>query len=419
MDRPLKRAVWRSRPALIGMAAAAVVVVGSAAGLLANVVGAAGLRVDADTIRIDTATNGVFKDFAPVSAKAIAGDLTYLDAREGGQVDAVLARAGDLVQADQPLVRFQNRALELDVLDRQTQIIQQISQLENAEQQLETTRTQNLKSTRQAEYEIMRLARSVSQKDILFSKDLISAEAHRQAHEELDFLKRQLPLQHDIATRDEALRLRRAPDLRAELVALRKALVLTRGRLDDLVLAAPRRGRISGMDLTIGQHVAPGQRLGQITPETGFRLMARLDEYYLGRVRSGQAADIQTGGRTYQAMVVRVDPQVTDGRFGVELAFTGPAPAVLTPGQALEGRITLGGDRRALLLPAGPFLDATGGDWAMVLAADGKSAGRRQLRVGQRNAEQVEILSGLSPGERVITSDYAAFEKIQRVTLAK
>jgi HlyD family secretion protein len=55
----------------------------------------------------------------------------------------------------------------------------------------------------------------------------------------------------------------------------------------------------------------------------------------------------------------------------------------------------------------------------MVADGSGSHADRRRIKIGRRSAEQVEVLAGLAPGERVITSDYAAFEKVDRVNLAK
>jgi HlyD family secretion protein len=131
----------------------------------------------------------------------------------------------------------------------------------------------------------------------------------------------------------------------------------------------------------------------------------------------GQTGQIELEGRTYPLRVTLVDPQVKDAVFQVELVFTGAAPAGLLPGQALEGRLSLGGDRRGLILPAGGFLERTGGDWVMVLDASGRHAQRRRIHIGRRNADQVEVLSGLRAGERVITSDYTGFEKVDRVDL--
>jgi HlyD family secretion protein len=192
---------------------------------------------------------------------------------------------------------------------------------------------------------------------------------------------------------------------------------VARSKLDALVLRAPVAGQLADMHLNIGEMRERGQRLGQIVPASGFKIEARVDEYYLDRVRIGQAGQVEVNGRAWPLRVTRVDPQVKDATFLVELAFVGASPRDVLAGQALEGRITLGGDRQALILPAGAFLERTGGDWAMVLDAGGRHADRRRIRVGRRNNEQVEVLAGLRPGERVITSDYTGFEKVERIIL--
>jgi HlyD family secretion protein len=169
----------------------------------------------------------------------------------------------------------------------------------------------------------------------------------------------------------------------------------------------------------VGQIVKPGDRLGEVVPASGFKATADIDEYYLGRVAIGQLADATIDGVSYPMVVTRVNPQVKDSTFQVELAFKGAQPPGLLPGEALEGKLAVGGDRRALILPAGPWLERTGGDWVMVVSADGGHAERRRVKLGARNADQVEVLAGLKPGERVITSDYAAFEKVGRVDLSR
>ena len=100
-----------------------------------------------------------------------------------------------------------------------------------------------------------------------------------------------------------------------------------------------------------------------------------------------------------------------DGVFTVDLAFVDPQPPGLTTGAAVQGRLSLGGDQPALVLPAGAFLERSGGDYVFVVDPSGNHADRRRIKIGRRNAEQVEVLSGLKPGDRVITSDYAGLRE--------
>jgi HlyD family secretion protein len=182
---------------------------------------------------------------------------------------------------------------------------------------------------------------------------------------------------------------------------------------------SPVSGRLTVMDLKIGENRNRGERLGEIAEDTGYKIAADVDEYYLGRVAVGQAAQADVHGRATRFTVTRIYPQVHGGQFTVDLAFDGPAPTDIVPGEAVHGRLSLGADRPGLVLPTGAFLEQTGGDWAFVLSPDGSHADRRSIKIGRRNSDQVEILSGLRPGDRVITSSYQGWEKLQRIDLSK
>ena len=418
MDRRIERAVWRRRPVQIAAGAAVVVAAGVLLALAMN--GAASsVRVPAATVTIDEVQSGVFHDFVPLKGKASPKDEVYLDALDGGQVAEVLARSGDQVVVGQPLVKFRNTALELDVLDREGRLVESITQLQTFEKQLEETRVANAKAAAEIGYNIIRLSREAQRRDILLAKGFFPREQADQLHDELAYDQRLQPLQDDSNRRQEVLRQAQLPQIEAEMATLRQSLDVTRSKLDSLILKAPIAGKLSENDLQVGQILKPGDRVGEVVPASGFKALADIDEYYLGRIAIGQGADVTLDGKTYPMVVTRVDPQVKDATFQVELAFKGAAPTDLLAGEALDGKLAVGGDRSALLLPAGPFLERTGGDWVMVLAADGGHAERRRIKLGARNADQVEVLSGLKPGERVITSDYAAFEKVNRVDLSR
>jgi HlyD family secretion protein len=419
MDRPIERPMWRRRRTLVvaGALAAVLSTAGLAAAMLADA--KTSVRVPIQNVTLGTVQPGVFHDFVTLRATAQPKDVVYLDALEGGQVQEVLAQAGDMLSIGQPLLRFRNTELELEVLDREGRLVESITQLQTYEKQLEDARVANEKAAAQIQYDITRLQRTAERRDALAAKGYVTKDLYDQVHDELDHNRKLLPLQTASNAEQDALRRRQIPQIRSELATLQESLKVTRGKLDSLVVRAPVAGRLTDMDIKVGEIRNRGQRLGQIVADTGFKLQAQIDEYYLDRVRTGQTGDVTIEDRQVPVRVTRVDPQVKNATFQVDLAFEGAMPRGLLPGQALEGQLTLGGDRPALILPAGPFLERTGGDWVMVADSSGSHADRRRIKIGRRSAEQVEVLGGLAPGERVITSDYAAFEKVDRVNLAK
>lgn len=417
MDRPLRLSWWQ-RPLWRRLAIAGVVVsllVVAAVVLLGPA--QRSLRMARAGVGIAAVEQGVFHDFIPLRGEAVPRDTVYMDALEGGLVARVLVQAGDRVTVGQPLVEFSNTALELEVLDREGGLVQSITQLQTFETQLEQNRAANERLLSDAEYDVTRLERALARREELIARQLVSVEERDQLKDQLDSAMRKRELQRDSNRRQEALRVQQLPQVREQMTKLQESLSITHDKLRNLTVRAPIAGLVTAMDLKIGENRNRGQRLAEITPDTGFKLSATVDEYYLGRVREGQLARVERDGKPWLLKVTRVYPQVKDGGFIVDLAFDGVPPAGLLRGQSLQGRLSLGEDQPGLVLASGAFLERSGGDWVFVLDATGNTAQRRRVKLGRRNAEQVEVLAGLAAGERVITSDYTGLERIDRIDL--
>ena len=417
MDTPITPPWWlQPRARVLGGIAATLLV---AMLLMLAIRGASerSLRVAANEVTTGTVERSVVHDFVPLHGTVVPRDTIYLDALAGGQVEKLLAQAGDQVQQDQPLIVFRNAQLELDVLNNEGRLVESITQLQTFQTQLETNRAANAAALESIRYNIANLEHTASRYDPLLQSGAIAPQNVQQVHDQLDYYQKLLPVQTETNKRQEALRLKELPSLQAEQESLQKSLTATKAQLDDLTVRAPVSGRITALDLKIGENRNRGERLAEITPATGFKVSADIDEYYLRRVRSGQAGDIELNDLRYDLHVARVYPQVKNGTFTVDLTFDGKMPMGLSPGSTAEGKLSLGGDRGGLVLPAGAFLEASGGDYMFVLDAGGNSAHRRRIKLGRRNSEQVEVLSGLAAGDRVITSDYSSYDKIDRIDL--
>jgi HlyD family secretion protein len=377
------------------------------------------LRVPAINVEISTVTQDMFRDFVPLRSKVVPRDVVYLDALEGGRVERVLVEPGDVVTAGQPLVELTNTQLELDVLDRQARLVESITQLQAYQTQLEQNRLSNDKALASIDYDIARLTRALERRQALTKSGMLAREASDTVSDELEFMRKLRPLQARSNEQQNQLRVQQLPQIAAQLSKLQQDIGITRRKLDQLTVRAPVDGLMTAIDLKVGENPARGARLGEITPDTGYKLSADIDEYYLGRLRADQMGTIEFDEQQVRVRVKRVLPQVTQGTFKVELAFEGEPPHGLLAGQGLQGKLALGNDTPALVLPAGAFLAETGGDWVFVLDAELGEAQRRRIKTGRRNAEQVEILSGLAPGEQVITSNYSSFARIDRIELVR
>jgi len=415
MDSPITQPWWRKRRTVqAAVAVGVLVLLGLSAWLLLGSPERT-LRMETDKLTIAEVQKTQFHDFIPLRANVVAMNTVYLDAMEGGRVERILAQAGDTVTEGQPLVELSNTQLELDVLDREGRLIESLTQLQSYETQLEQNRISNQKALAQIQYDIVRLERSLANNTTLGT--FASKDSRATIEDELAHQRKLLPMQDESNRKQEELRLRQLPQIQNQTEKLRRDLTITHGKLDNLRVIAPVNGRLTSMDLKVGQNRNRGERFAEITPDTGFKLTAAVDEYYLSRVKTGQVADVEISEKPWAVKVSRIYPQVKDGTFNIDLQFVDRSPDELLPGQALQGKLALGEDREALVLPAGAFLERTGGDWVFVVSADGSSAHRRTIKPGRRNAEQLEVLQNLAPGDRVIISDYSSLERIERIDL--
>ena len=421
MDRKIHHKPWSPARwplgAKLGISIAAV-----AAGVLPAVKFIGGtdvrtLRIPLEQVTLATTERGVFHDLIPLRANVVPRKTVYIDATDGGRVDRVLVEPGDMVQEGQPMIVLSNTNLALQVIQQESQLNQAISQLQQNEIALEQNQLVNDRALAEIEYNLIRLNRSAERRESLAVKNLVSLEQRDVVADELAYYKRLRPIQVDSNQRQSDLRDRLLPGIHEQLKNLRGNLTVVHDKLDSLLIRAPVAGKVTAIDLKVGESRSPGQRLAEVAPQTGMKLTADIDEFYLARVRVGQTATISLDGTLVNLTVGRVYPQVHNGLFRVDLDFQGTSPPMLVEGASAQGRLQLGGNTPATVLPVGAFLERTGGDWIFVLDASGRSADRRRIKAGRRTSNQLEVLSGLRIGERVITSDYAGFDKVDRIFL--
>lgn len=421
MDRPLAQKRWSPArwpfPLRIGLIATAIVVLALIAVRIIAGSGMRALRVPVNQLTIAAVEQGVFHDLIPLRATVVPRETLYIDAVDGGRVERVLIQAGDMVQEGQPLIELSNTNLALQVIQQESQLNQAISQLQQNEILLEQDKLSNDRALAEIDYNLVRLGRSAKRRETLAGEGAVALEQRDVVTDELAYYTRLRPIQAVSGQRQSDLRDRLLPDIHHQLQILRGNLVVVHDKLDSLVIRAPIAGRITDIDLKIGEDRSPGQRLAEVTPNAGMKLTAEVDEYYLQRVRVGQIASVDLNGTMARVSIQRVSPQVHNGLFVIDLAFVGTSPVNLVAGATAQGRLQLGDDQRAEVLPIGPFMERTGAEWAFVVDADGRTAERRHIKVGRRSSEQLEILSGLRSGEQVITSDYSGLDRVDRLIL--
>jgi len=375
--------------------------------------------VTAGRLTISTVNRGTFDDFLPLRGRVTPSLTVFLDAVEGGRVERILVEDGAIVQQGQLLAVLSNSDLQLNVLARQTEVTQQINSMRSQELALSQTRLANERALIDAQLTAQTARRQFEMQRPLAERGFVPARAFSDSRDTYQAAQRRAEVLRRQQSTDERLQSQQLAQLRASSNALNTSLGLARASLDALNLRAPVSGQLTSFSIQVGQSLQRGERLGQIDSAGRNKLVAQVDEFYLGRVAEGQLAIAEQGGRQYRLRVQKIYPQVQNGTFTIDLSFVDAEPRELQRGQTVQLRLTLGDPSPALLLPNGAFYNETGGNWVFVVAPDGRSAVKRQVRLGRRNANFVEVLDGLDPGERVITSPYTGFAERDRLDLTQ
>ena len=376
------------------------------------------LRVASEQIVVSQVVHGQFEDFIPVRGRATPLRTVYLDAIEGGRVEEVFVEGGTLVQAGAAIVRLSNTALQLDVIAREAEVAEQINNLHVLELSLEQNRLSHKRNLAMIDYRITDLTRQVERRRQLILGDHVSQSDLDAVEDELAYQKQLRTITLEAQQTDERLQNAQLVQIRESVEQLRQNLAFARQNLDTLNVRAPVSGQLTAFDVEVGQSLAPGERVGQIDDPDNFKLSATIDEFFLGRVDIGQTAIINVDGGDLTLTVNKIHPEVRNGRFEVDLTFDGPTPDDIRRGQSLQMRLSLGDSNEAIMIPNGAFYQDTGGNWIFVVARNGRQAVRRTVRLGRRNAQYIEVVDGLEPGEMVVTSPYTSFLDMQRLEIA-
>ena len=350
---------------------------------------------------------GTFEDFLPLRSRVTPLVTVYLDAVEGGRVEKKLVEDGAKVVQGQLLAVLSNADLQLSTLARQTEVEQQLNNMRSQELALAQTRSANLRDLNQAETDLAKMRRQYDLQKPLADRGFVSSKTFNDTKDDLRYQQQRLEILKRSIAQTESLQSSQLQQLRLAATSLNGSMGIARNSLGQLNIRAPVTGQLSGFDIQLGQSLQQGERIGQIDSAGADKLQADVDEFYLGRVQVGQRATADINGKTYSLKVAKVYPQVRNGQFQVDLLFDGAEPKGVQRGQTIQAKLTLGDSSRAVLIPNGAFFNDTGGNWVFVVDKGGKSATKRTVQLGRRNADYIEVLSGLSPGERVITSSYS------------
>ena len=374
-------------------------------------------RTEKDKLSIAEVTQGKFDDYITINGNVAPITTIFMDAYEGGRVSEKLIEEGATVKKGDIILKLENMNLYEQILASESNLALKQNDLRSTKLTFDSRQVEGKRSLATASTDLQRLKRNFQQNQVLFDDELISKEEFQLSKENYELAFKQYNIIKLQTDNDDDLRKTSLTGLDVDMARMQKTLGMVYQRLDYLNVRAPADGQLGFLDAEIGQSIAPGERIGQVNVLTDFKIEATIDEHYIDRIQSDLRATLERNGNDYPLRLRKVYPEVRDGKFKVDLVFTENKPETIRTGQSYSIKLQLGESSDSVLLPKGSFFQSTGGQWIFVLSPDGDDAVKRNIRIGKQNSRFYEVLEGLQPGEKVLTSNYDSFVNSERIVL--
>ncbi len=379
--------------------------------------GGSSLNVKRERLTISTVKKGPFQEFIPIIGNVLPHKTHYLDPAIGGRVETIYLRAGAKVNKGDKILKLSNTNLLMTLLNNEAQINRASNDLRATRLQLERNRLDLKRRRAEADYFLKRIKTRYERNKILFKENYISKQEFDDFQDEFEYQKKNRELTIESQEQDLKFSEEQVRQLETSVGRMEENLKLLNEQLENLTIKAPISGHLTSLVAEVGQSIAQGIRLGQIDDVEGFKVRAQIDEHYINRVEAGRVGEFDFSGNTYQLKIHQVFPEVREGRFEVDLMFDGQEAPGITRGLTLHIRLQLSELSEAILVARGGFYQTTGGNWAYILDESGEYATKRKIRLGRQNPQFFEVLEGLKPGEKVVTSSYENYGDMERLVL--
>ena len=367
------------------------------------------LRVDKDTITVSSAVKGEFNDYIRISGRVQPMTTIQLSPQEGGIVQTILIEEGSKVKAGDPILVLSNDNLDLSILNSEAELAEKENILRNTQIQMEQQKLDVRQNVLEYGTQVERLRRAYEQQKALYEDKLIAREDYLKAEEDYKLARQKYELMTERSKQDSLYRSTQIDRMEESLDNMQLNMQMIRKRKSNLIVKAPIDGELGLLDVVLGQSIASGTKIGQINSVGTYKVEAQIDEHYIDRVVAGLEATFERQGETFSTTIRKVYPEVRDGKFKADFKFDGEQPDNIRSGQTYYLNLQLGQPEEAVIIPRGTFYQKTGGKWIYVVNKEGTKAVKREIRIGRQNPQYYEVLEGLEPGEKVITSGYETY----------
>lgn len=372
--------------------------------------GGSRLNVERNKINIATVQEGEFREFIPVDGNILPKLTIRLDAIEGGVVSRKYYDGGILIEKGDTILALANNDLVQSFVREETQASILVNNLENTKLSLQRNQFDLRRNLIELDYQIDAARDAYERAVKLYEDKIISEQEFLNLKREYNRLKDNRKIQIESNRFDSLNAVIQIRQTEETLKRTSDNLKMIKKNLDNLYIKAPITGRLSTVNVEVGESIGTGQNIGQIDDLNGFKVRATIDEHYISRIYDGLEGSFSFAGNDFDLAITKVYPEVNNGLFEVDMAFGDTIPQGIRRGQTLQIRLQLSENITAIQIPRGSFYQTTGGNWIFVVNEDETEAVRRNIRLGRQNPRYYEVVEGLQPGEKVVVSSYRGYE---------
>ncbi len=404
--KKLKKGIWIS---LIALFIIAITVV--------NLTRKKQVNLDRITLGIKKVTQGDFEDVIVFNSTVHPKTSIFINVIQGGAIAEVYAESGQRVSKGTPLLRIHNPNAELSYLTQETNIVEQINSLRNIRATIKTQQLDLQQQLLNIDNDFKNAERQYKIDTTLYKKHVIARNAYEASVQEFNYQKGRNKVIKANVNQEKLDRQIQLARINTSLHNMEKSLELLKKNKENFIIKAPSDGLLSSFNPVLGEHYNQGQSIGKIDVLDGYKLEAKMDEYYIAKLHEGIQGNAITTEATYPVETSKIHPEIVNGQFTLELLFKNDSVSSnLKRGMTLKTKVFLSNNSKALLVPKGLFYQSTQGKWVYVMDGNDKAI-KRNIKIGRENPFYYEVLEGLSEGDQILTSSYDDFIDVEQINI--
>lgn len=374
-------------------------------------------NVKLEDIQVEEVTRGRFEDMLMVTAQTQSLNSSLVNVLEGGAVKEIFAEDGQMVTKGQPIARVFNPNTEFNYLNQETGIMQQISQMRNSLLELKNQEFNQDKELLQSQNDYNTALQSFNLQKRLYDAEIGKKTDYDTSLQNLNYQKQRKMIVEKGASSEKNSRNTQFAAINNSINQMDKSLNILRSNKNNFLIMSPVSGRLSSFNISLGQNLTTGESIGKVDLMGGYKLIAKVDEYYINKLQNGIKGSLEINAQQFEVIITKILPEVKDGQFSVELNFVDAKPENLKIGMTFGVKLKLSADTQSLMIPKGNFYKDTNGKWIFVVKNN--KASKKNISLGRENPMYYEVVSGLKKGETIITSDYNELKKYEILDIQK